>query len=40
MRRGGRAADAAARYRIAIDLAPTGPERRFLERRLAELDTE
>jgi RNA polymerase sigma-70 factor (ECF subfamily) len=39
MRRSGRAADAAARYRIAIDLAPTGPERRFLERRLAELGT-
>jgi RNA polymerase sigma-70 factor (ECF subfamily) len=38
LRRSGRAAEAAARYRAAIDLAPTGPERRFLERRLAALD--
>ena len=37
LRRSGRADDAAARYRRAIELAPTGPERRFLERRLAEL---
>ena len=33
----GRPAEAAARYRVAIDLAPTAPERRFLERRLAEV---
>ena len=39
LRRSGRAEAAAARYREAIRLAPTGPERRFLERRLAELDT-
>lgn len=38
LRRSGRPADAAARYRDAIRLAPTGPERRFLERRLAALD--
>ena len=37
LRRSGRSEDAAARYRDAIRLAPTGPERRFLERRLAEL---
>ena len=37
LRRTGRAVDAAERYRAAIRLAPTGPERRFLERRLAEL---
>ena len=37
LRRSGRSDDAAARYRRAIELAPTGPERRFLERRLAEL---
>ena len=38
LRRSGRSEDAAARYRDAIRLAPTGPERRFLERRLAALD--
>jgi RNA polymerase sigma-70 factor (ECF subfamily) len=38
LRRSGRTQDAAARYRDAIRLAPTGPERRFLERRLAGLD--
>jgi RNA polymerase sigma-70 factor (ECF subfamily) len=37
LRRLGRADDAAARYREAIALARTAPERRFLERRLAEL---
>ncbi len=34
-RRAGRYADAAAFYRTAIGLAPTEPERRYLERRLA-----
>lgn len=38
LRRLDRADDAAARYREAIALARTAPERRFLERRLAELD--
>ncbi|MBM7831911.1 RNA polymerase sigma-70 factor (ECF subfamily) [Agromyces cerinus] len=37
LRRSGRAESAAARYREAIPLAPTAPERRFLERRLAGL---
>ncbi|ANJ28654.1 RNA polymerase sigma factor [Agromyces aureus] len=37
LRRLGRADVAADRYRQAIELAPTEPERRFLERRLAEL---
>ncbi len=37
LRRAGRLDDAAARYRVAIGFAPTAPERRFLERRLAEL---
>ncbi|MGW9630640.1 RNA polymerase sigma factor [Agromyces sp. NPDC055520] len=37
LRRSGRAEAAAARYRDAIPLAPTAPERRYLERRLAEL---
>ena len=37
LRRSGRAEAAAARYREAIPLAPTAPERRFLERRLAEV---
>lgn len=37
LRRSGRPAEAAGRYRAAIDLAPTAPERRFLERRLAEV---
>ena len=39
LRRSGRPAEAAARYRVAIDLAPTAPERRFLGRRLTELGT-
>ncbi len=39
LRRAGRFDAAAARYRDAIGLAPTGPERRFLERRLAELES-
>jgi RNA polymerase sigma-70 factor (ECF subfamily) len=38
LRRLGRTDAAAARYRQAIALARTAPERRFLERRLAELD--
>ena len=37
LRRSGRADAAAARYLEAIPLAPTAPERRFLERRLAAL---
>lgn len=37
LRRLGETDAAAARYRDAIGLAPTAPERRFLERRLAEL---
>jgi RNA polymerase sigma-70 factor, ECF subfamily len=37
-RRLGRVADARASYQRALDLARQGPERRFLERRLAELD--
>src|SRR6185437_12204169 len=36
-RRLGRAADARDSYRKALALAGQGPERRFLERRLAEL---
>ncbi|MGI9824168.1 RNA polymerase sigma factor [Agromyces sp. Marseille-Q5079] len=38
LRRLGRADAAADRYRLAIGLAPTEPERRFLARRLAELE--
>ncbi|WP_240642075.1 RNA polymerase sigma factor [Microbacterium sulfonylureivorans] len=38
LRRLGRADDAADRYRAAIALAPTAPERRYLERRLREID--
>ncbi|SIO10206.1 RNA polymerase sigma factor [Agromyces cerinus] len=38
LRRSGRAEAAAAPYREAIPLAPTAPERRFLERRLAGLE--
>jgi len=38
LRRLGRAADAAASYRQALALVTTGPERRFLERRLAEVE--
>jgi RNA polymerase sigma-70 factor (ECF subfamily) len=37
LRRLGRAADARASYERALDLGPSAPERRFLERRLAEL---
>jgi RNA polymerase sigma-70 factor, ECF subfamily len=37
LRRCGRPAEAARRYRTAIELAPTGPERRYLQRRLAAL---
>ncbi len=37
LRRLGRRTDAAAAYREALDLVGTGPERRFLERRLAEV---
>ena len=40
LRRSGRAEGAVARYREAIPLAPTAPERRFLERRLAEVERE
>ena len=36
-RRAGLLDAAAAHYRAAIELAPTGPERRYLERRLAAL---
>jgi len=36
-RRAGLHADAATHYRTAIDLAPTEPERRYLERRLAAI---
>jgi RNA polymerase sigma-70 factor (ECF subfamily) len=39
LRRAGRAAEAAHAYRRAIELVPTEPERRFLERRLATLET-
>ena len=37
LRRLGRRAEAAERYRAAVALAPTDPERRFLLRRLAEV---
>jgi RNA polymerase sigma-70 factor, ECF subfamily len=37
LRRLGRRAEAADAYRRALDLVGTGPERRFLERRLAEV---
>jgi RNA polymerase sigma-70 factor (ECF subfamily) len=36
LRRSGRAADAAAAYQEALDLAPTEVERRYLARRMAE----
>ncbi|WP_018654305.1 RNA polymerase sigma factor [Actinomadura flavalba] len=38
LRRLGRAAEAAAAYREALALAPTEPERRFLARRIAEIE--
>ncbi|MCD5348370.1 RNA polymerase sigma factor [Agromyces sp. S2-1-8] len=38
LRREGRTAEASDRYREAMVLAPTAPEVRFLERRLADLD--
>ncbi|GAB3989521.1 sigma-70 family RNA polymerase sigma factor [Actinoallomurus acanthiterrae] len=37
LRRQGRLPEAALAYRSALALAPTGPERRYLERRLAEI---
>jgi RNA polymerase sigma-70 factor (ECF subfamily) len=37
LRRLGRASEAVAAYRRALELAPTGPERRFLLRRLAQV---
>jgi RNA polymerase sigma-70 factor, ECF subfamily len=37
LRRLGRSDDAAAAYRRALELVTTDPERRFLERRLAEV---
>ncbi len=40
LRRLGRRPEAAASYRRALELAPTAPERRFLERRLAEVAEE
>jgi RNA polymerase sigma-70 factor (ECF subfamily) len=38
LRRLGRRAEAAGAYREAMNRAPTGPERRYLARRLAEVD--
>ncbi len=38
LRRLGRLRDAARAYRRALDLVATGPERRFLERRLADVE--
>lgn len=38
LRRLGRRAEAAEQYRAALTLASTGPERRYLQRRLAEVD--
>lgn len=40
LRRLGRASEAAELYRHALSLASTAPERRFLERRIAELATD
>jgi RNA polymerase sigma-70 factor (ECF subfamily) len=37
--RAGRTVEAATRFRQAISLAPDGPERTDLERRLAELES-
>jgi RNA polymerase sigma-70 factor, ECF subfamily len=39
LRRAGRPAEAAARFREALDLTPSGPERMDLARRLAELES-
>jgi RNA polymerase sigma-70 factor (ECF subfamily) len=39
LRRAGRIAEAAARFRVAVTLTPDGPERADLERRLAELES-
>ncbi len=36
-RRAGRVSEAVQHYRAALEMAPTAPERRYLERRLAEL---
>jgi RNA polymerase sigma-70 factor (ECF subfamily) len=38
LRRGGRLAEAAVAYRDAIELATTDAERRYLARRLAEVE--
>jgi len=38
LRRLGRFGDAAAAYRRALERVGTGPERRYLERRLAEVE--
>jgi RNA polymerase sigma-70 factor (ECF subfamily) len=38
LRRLGRHAEAAAAYRAALALTASGPERRFLERRLREVE--
>ena len=40
LRRAGRPADALPHYRRALELAPSDPERRFLQRRLDELGRE
>jgi RNA polymerase sigma-70 factor, ECF subfamily len=40
LRRQGRLPEAALAYRSALALAPTGPERRYLERRLAEISAD
>ncbi len=37
LRRAGRPADALPHYRRALELAPSGPERRFLQERLKDL---
>jgi RNA polymerase sigma-70 factor (ECF subfamily) len=39
LRRAGRPADALPHYRRALELAPSDPERRFLQRRLDELES-
>lgn len=40
LRRLGRAEEAAAAYRCAIGMAPSDPERRFMLRRIAEIDAQ